>query len=166
MSLRGRAAWCWSTRRSSGQSWRRLAPAASPSSLMRRVAAEPIINMQHAATVSLLCIGVLLLHTRMHCSVTQLHVSDANSGVLQVFSGLWRLGAVSAAQLLGAQPDIACYAKLLTGPHGACSARCSAQRTLRRFPHLLERATDVEGNIYTPKTLSPKFMQAACCRWR
>lgn len=33
----------------------------------------------------------------------------------QVFSGLWRLGAVSAARILGVQPDIACYAKLLTG---------------------------------------------------
>jgi len=32
-----------------------------------------------------------------------------------VFSGLWRLGAVSAARILGVQPDIACYAKLLTG---------------------------------------------------
>ena len=33
----------------------------------------------------------------------------------EVFSGLWRLGAVSAAQRLGIAPDIACYAKLLTG---------------------------------------------------
>ena len=33
----------------------------------------------------------------------------------EVFSGLWRLGHVSAAQLLQVQPDIACYAKLLTG---------------------------------------------------
>eukprot|EP00208_Stichococcus_sp_RCC1054_P000920 CAMPEP_0206139432 /NCGR_PEP_ID=MMETSP1473-20131121/6079_1 /ASSEMBLY_ACC=CAM_ASM_001109 /TAXON_ID=1461547 /ORGANISM="Stichococcus sp, Strain RCC1054" /LENGTH=768 /DNA_ID=CAMNT_0053533229 /DNA_START=85 /DNA_END=2388 /DNA_ORIENTATION=- len=33
----------------------------------------------------------------------------------EVFSGLWRLGAVSAARILGVQPDIACYAKLLTG---------------------------------------------------
>ena len=33
----------------------------------------------------------------------------------EVFSGLWRLGAVSAAARLGIQPDVACYAKLLTG---------------------------------------------------
>ena len=38
--------------------------------------------------------------------------------VPQVFSGLWRLGAPSAAELLGARPDIACYAKLLTGGAG------------------------------------------------
>ncbi len=33
----------------------------------------------------------------------------------EVFSGLWRLGAVSACALLGVTPDVACYAKLLTG---------------------------------------------------
>ena len=33
----------------------------------------------------------------------------------EVFTGCWRLGAPSAAALLGAAPDIACYAKLLTG---------------------------------------------------
>jgi dethiobiotin synthetase/adenosylmethionine--8-amino-7-oxononanoate aminotransferase len=33
----------------------------------------------------------------------------------EVFSGLWRFGAVSASQLLGVEPDVACYAKLLTG---------------------------------------------------
>ena len=37
----------------------------------------------------------------------------------EVFTGLWRLGAVSAASLLGVQPDIGCYAKLLTGPSAA-----------------------------------------------
>jgi dethiobiotin synthetase/adenosylmethionine--8-amino-7-oxononanoate aminotransferase len=35
----------------------------------------------------------------------------------EVFTGIWRLGALSAAQRLGVQPDIACYAKLLTGRH-------------------------------------------------
>jgi adenosylmethionine-8-amino-7-oxononanoate aminotransferase len=33
----------------------------------------------------------------------------------EVFAGLWRLGRVSAASALGILPDIACYAKLLTG---------------------------------------------------
>ena len=33
----------------------------------------------------------------------------------EVFTGLWRLGAPSAAAMLGVQPDVACYAKLLTG---------------------------------------------------
>ncbi|WCJ42382.1 adenosylmethionine-8-amino-7-oxononanoate transaminase [Euphorbia peplus] len=33
----------------------------------------------------------------------------------EVFTGFWRLGAESAAELLGCVPDIACYAKLMTG---------------------------------------------------
>lgn len=33
----------------------------------------------------------------------------------EVFTGCWRLGAPSAGSLLGQAPDIACYAKLLTG---------------------------------------------------
>lgn len=33
----------------------------------------------------------------------------------EIFAGLWRLGAPSAWERLGVQPDIACYAKLLTG---------------------------------------------------
>ena len=33
----------------------------------------------------------------------------------EVFTGIWRLGTLSAAQRLGVNPDIACYAKLLTG---------------------------------------------------
>ena len=33
----------------------------------------------------------------------------------EVFTGFWRLGSSSAAAMLGIQPDIACYAKLLTG---------------------------------------------------
>ncbi|GLJ26997.1 hypothetical protein SUGI_0528990 [Cryptomeria japonica] len=33
----------------------------------------------------------------------------------EVFTGFWRLGAQSAAELLGCVPDIACFAKLMTG---------------------------------------------------
>lgn len=33
----------------------------------------------------------------------------------EVFTGFWRLGKTSAAHLLNEKPDIACYAKLLTG---------------------------------------------------
>ncbi|XP_064945630.1 bifunctional dethiobiotin synthetase/7,8-diamino-pelargonic acid aminotransferase, mitochondrial isoform X2 [Musa acuminata AAA Group] len=33
----------------------------------------------------------------------------------EVFSGFWRLGRESAAELLGCQPDVACFGKLLTG---------------------------------------------------
>lgn len=33
----------------------------------------------------------------------------------EVFVGCWRLGVPSAGSLLGVEPDIACYGKLLTG---------------------------------------------------
>ncbi|EPS60530.1 mitochondrial bifunctional diaminopelargonate synthetase, partial [Genlisea aurea] len=33
----------------------------------------------------------------------------------EVFTGFWRLGRESAAKLLGCEPDIACFAKLMTG---------------------------------------------------
>ncbi|GER52631.1 adenosylmethionine-8-amino-7-oxononanoateaminotransferase-like protein [Striga asiatica] len=33
----------------------------------------------------------------------------------EVFTGFWRLGRESAAEILSCQPDIACYAKLMTG---------------------------------------------------
>ena len=37
----------------------------------------------------------------------------------EVFTGLWRLGSPSGAMLLGVEPDIACFAKLLTGAEPA-----------------------------------------------
>ena len=33
----------------------------------------------------------------------------------EVFTGLWRLGYISGAKMLGIEPDIACYGKLVTG---------------------------------------------------
>ena len=33
----------------------------------------------------------------------------------EIFAGLWRLGAPAAWQRLHVTPDVACYAKLLTG---------------------------------------------------
>ena len=33
----------------------------------------------------------------------------------EIFAGLWRLGSASAWERLHITPDIACYAKLLTG---------------------------------------------------
>lgn len=45
------------------------------------------------------------------------HCRSRNIPVIfdEVFSGIWRLGHLTAAQMLQVQPDIACYAKLLTG---------------------------------------------------
>ena len=45
------------------------------------------------------------------------HCQQNNIPVIldEVFSGIWRLGRLSAAHMLRVKPDIACYAKLLTG---------------------------------------------------
>ena len=51
----------------------------------------------------------------------------------EVFSGLWRLGTASAAEQLGVQPDIACYAKLLTGTQAPGSGH-SGQHALTAIP--------------------------------
>ena len=49
----------------------------------------------------------------------------------EVFTGIWRLGAMSAAHRLGIQPDIACYAKLLTGEPASCLHRLRTVMTRR-----------------------------------
>lgn len=51
----------------------------------------------------------------------------------EVFTGCWRLGAPSAAALLGVQPDIACYAKLLTGGLVPLSATLASEGVFEAF---------------------------------
>lgn len=51
----------------------------------------------------------------------------------EVFTGLWRLGAPSGAALLGTSPDIACYAKLLTGGTVPLSATLARESVFRAF---------------------------------
>ncbi len=51
----------------------------------------------------------------------------------EVFTGFWRLGATSGAQLLGAAPDIACYAKLLTGGLVPLSATLATDDVFKAF---------------------------------
>lgn len=51
----------------------------------------------------------------------------------EVFTGLWRLGAPSGAALLGVSPDIACYAKLLTGGMVPLSATLATDSVFQAF---------------------------------
>jgi dethiobiotin synthetase/adenosylmethionine--8-amino-7-oxononanoate aminotransferase len=51
----------------------------------------------------------------------------------EVFTGLWRLGAPSGADLLGIHPDIACYAKLLTGGMLPLSATLASEGIFEAF---------------------------------
>ncbi|CAI5741561.1 unnamed protein product [Peronospora destructor] len=51
----------------------------------------------------------------------------------EVFSGWWRLGVESARDLLGVDPDIACYAKLLTGGVVPMAATLASEEVFSTF---------------------------------
>lgn len=51
----------------------------------------------------------------------------------EVFSGWWRLGVQSARDLLGVNPDIACYAKLLTGGVVPMAATLASEEVFNTF---------------------------------
>ncbi|KAL8002602.1 putative dethiobiotin synthase BioD, aminotransferase class-III [Plasmopara halstedii] len=51
----------------------------------------------------------------------------------EVFSGWWRLGVESARDLLGVDPDIACYAKLLTGGVVPMAATLASEDVFNTF---------------------------------
>jgi adenosylmethionine-8-amino-7-oxononanoate aminotransferase len=51
----------------------------------------------------------------------------------EVFTGCWRLGAPTAGALLGQAPDIACYAKLLTGGVAPLAVTLSSEAVFDAF---------------------------------
>ncbi|CAM9640842.1 unnamed protein product, partial [Ascophyllum nodosum] len=51
----------------------------------------------------------------------------------EVFCGLWRLGVESARELLGEDPDVSCYAKLLTGGLVPMAATVATERVFEAF---------------------------------
>ena len=51
----------------------------------------------------------------------------------EVFAGIWRLGAEGAWELLGEKPDIACYAKLLTGGLVPLAATATSEEVYDAF---------------------------------
>ncbi|KAK9811108.1 hypothetical protein WJX73_003299 [Symbiochloris irregularis] len=66
----------------------------------------------------------------------------------EVFSGLWRLGAPSAASLLHVQPDIACYAKLLTGGMLPLSATLASAAVFDAFSGATKLEALLHGHSY------------------
>ncbi len=64
--------------------------------------------------------GMVMIDPAFQRAMAQ-HCQEHNIPVIldEVFSGIWRLGHLSAAEMLGIKPDIACYAKLLTGKAAA-----------------------------------------------
>lgn len=51
----------------------------------------------------------------------------------EVFCGLWRLGVESTRELLGEDPDVSCYAKLLTGGLVPMAATVATERVFDAF---------------------------------
>ncbi|CAN0387608.1 unnamed protein product, partial [Hapterophycus canaliculatus] len=51
----------------------------------------------------------------------------------EVFSGLWRLGVESTRELLQEDPDVSCYAKLLTGGLVPMAATVATERVFDAF---------------------------------
>lgn len=67
----------------------------------------------------------------------------------EVFSGLWRLGRETAADLLGVTPDIASYAKLLTGGVVPMSVTLASQGVFDSFLGDSKLDALLHGHSYT-----------------
>jgi dethiobiotin synthetase/adenosylmethionine--8-amino-7-oxononanoate aminotransferase len=77
----------------------------------------------------------------------------------EVFSGLWRLGAPAATQLLGIRPDVACYAKLLTGGTVPLAATLASEAVFDAFRGAVKTDALLHGHSYSAH---PIGCAAAC----
>ncbi|CAA6672207.1 unnamed protein product [Spirodela intermedia] len=67
----------------------------------------------------------------------------------EVFTGFWRLGRESAAELLGCMPDIACYAKLLTGGVVPLAATLATEAIFEAFSGDSKAEALLHGHSYS-----------------
>lgn len=67
----------------------------------------------------------------------------------EVFSGLWRLGAESAAELIGCDPDIATYGKLLTGGTVPLAMTLATEEVFQAFDGPSKREALLHGHSYS-----------------
>jgi len=67
----------------------------------------------------------------------------------EVFTGFWRLGAPSGASMLGISPDIACYAKLLTGGIVPMALTLASDAVFRAFEGDSKEYALLHGHSYT-----------------
>ncbi|KAH9305032.1 hypothetical protein KI387_009436 [Taxus chinensis] len=67
----------------------------------------------------------------------------------EVFTGFWRLGAESAAEILGCAPDIACYAKLLTGGIVPLAATLATESIFEAFEGKSKLFALLHGHSYS-----------------
>ncbi|PAN34389.1 hypothetical protein PAHAL_6G089000 [Panicum hallii] len=67
----------------------------------------------------------------------------------EVFTGFWRLGVESASELLGCSPDIACYAKLMTGGIIPLAATLATEEVFESFRSDSKLTALLHGHSYT-----------------
>lgn len=67
----------------------------------------------------------------------------------EVFAGLWRLGHPSACGALGIEPDVACYAKLLTAGMVPLSATLASEAVFKAFEGDTKAEALLHGHSYT-----------------
>ena len=90
----------------------------------------------------------------------------------EVFSGLWRLGAVSGCSLLGVRPDVAAYAKLLTGGALPLAATLASDRVFSAFSGGGKAGALLHGHSYSAHAagaaaaaLDARALMAAMASW-
>ncbi|KAF3325804.1 hypothetical protein FCM35_KLT08884 [Carex littledalei] len=71
----------------------------------------------------------------------------------EVFTGFWRLGRESAAELLGCHPDIACYAKLMTGGLIPLAATLATEDVFQVFRGTSKLRALLHGHSYSAHAL-------------
>lgn len=81
----------------------------------------------------------------------------------EVFSGIWRFGSPSAAQLLGVHPDISCFSKTLTGGTLPLSVTLSNEEAFNAFRGESKASALLHGHSYTAH---PAGCAAACESFR
>lgn len=67
----------------------------------------------------------------------------------EVFTGLWRLGCESGAEIIGCEPDIAAYSKLLTGGTVPLAATLATEEVFSCFEGETLREGLLHGHSYT-----------------
>ncbi|KAK9715528.1 hypothetical protein RND81_06G170700 [Saponaria officinalis] len=67
----------------------------------------------------------------------------------EVFTGFWRLGVESAAELLHCSPDIACYAKLMTGGIIPLAATVATEDVFKTFADDSKLKALLHGHSYS-----------------
>ena len=79
----------------------------------------------------------------------------------EVFAGLWRLGLRSAAPVLGAYPDVAVYAKVLTGGLVPLAVTLASEDVFRAFDGTSKAEALLHGHSYSAYAVGCEVANAA-----